>query len=342
MKEGQGSAGTPLTLAAKWGYIRVAEFLLSRGASKSNAIEKDPDYDKELIEGFFDDLERVTRLRPELESKRRQLEVALLHAEKPELLPTTCKGITIAGLRKLKAVIQSECESGRFREDQSYPDGTSCKGTMKYEELTVTDMVYRYVKEVNSGVDLCLADNPGLFESEHKAIPSLFISHAWRGRFSKLLDGIFTYVKKQRLSDGYAVWLDLVAVNQSADTLPTSLPTNFLTATFQDVLKTCIDGTLVVCDFECCVTSTRAWCLYEWDWTMHLHGREAMKIVGLSVEEAEEGMNNIEVGKAKCFKLQDQEMILGEIIKKHSSLESFDEKLRKKWGDVAYEVQANI
>jgi hypothetical protein len=59
-------------------------------------------------------------------------------------LPTTCKGITIGGLRKIKAMIQSECEAGRFK---SFPDGTHCKGMMKYEELTTTDVVYRYVKD---------------------------------------------------------------------------------------------------------------------------------------------------------------------------------------------------
>ena len=46
----------------------------------------------------------------------------MMSSEKPETLPTTCKGITITGLRKMAALIKSECEAGRFKDDQIYPD----------------------------------------------------------------------------------------------------------------------------------------------------------------------------------------------------------------------------
>ena len=83
-------------------------------------------------------------------------------------------------------------------------------------------------------------------------------------------------------------------------------------------------------------------CLFEWDWTIFYHGREKLQVVGLSVGEAEEGMNSIQVEGAECFKAEDREMILAAIIEKHGSTQQLNEKLRKKWGDVAYEAQSHL
>ena len=105
-------------------------------------------------------------------------------------------------------------------------------------------------------------------------------------------------------------------------------------AAFDDVLETCIDGTLVVCDFVKCETQSRAWCLFEWDWTMFYHGREKLKFVGLTRGQAMKGRNKINVNQAECFKPEDKEMILAEITKKHGSTEVFNQKLKENWDDV--------
>ena len=266
---------------------------------------------------------------------REELKAKMMSSEEPETLPTCFKGITIAGLKKMNALIQFECEAGRFEEDQSYPDGTQCKGTMKYEELTTTDILYRYVKDESVSGNLRLIDVPGVVASERKALPTFFISHAWKGRFSVLLDKIFTYAEKHGLSEETAVWIDVFSVNQRAVCNEFSQAQNQAdVAAFKDVVQTCTDGTLVICDFEKCVTSTRAWCLYEWDWTIYYHGRETLQLLGLSKEEAEESQAKINIEMAECFMAADREMILREIIDKHGSAGIFNDKLKSKWLDV--------
>ena len=64
---------------------------------------------------------------------------------------------------------------------------------------------------------------------------------------------------------------------------------------------------------------------------MHYHGREALRFVGLSRDEASDGYLKIEVEQAECFKAEDKEMILGEIVKKHGSYKDFNQKLSAKW-----------
>ena len=205
--------GTPLSYAALTGQERIAEYLLSVGADKEEAIKQ---ADSDVVENFFVELERISKLRPELEAKRQQLEVlksSAAAAEKPETLPTTCKGITIGGLKKLKVVIQTECEAGRFKEDKTFPDGTRCKGTTKFKNLTTTDVVYRYVKDESVTGDRRLADC-GLLGGDQIYFdsPSLFVSHAWKGRFSVLVDEVLVYAEKHGLSDNYSLWMDMWAV----------------------------------------------------------------------------------------------------------------------------------
>ena len=260
--------GTPLGIAAWKGYASISRHLLAKGASRERAVEFVPESVRALVEGFLVDLGRLSQLRPELEAKRQQIQASGLISDKPQALPTTTKGITIAGLRKIKAVVQAECEGGRFEGDRKFPDGTLCKGTTRFSELTTTDVVYRYVKDSSVTGDLRLADS-GLLDRDFFRVPSLFVSHAWKGSFAVLVDQVIAHAEKQGFSDDYCVWMDMWAINQhsSKDCKQSSRKQNQEdVAAFQDVLQTCLDGTLVVCDFEKCETQTRAWCLFEWDW----------------------------------------------------------------------------
>ena len=185
--------GTPLAVAAIRGYGKIARYLMRQGASRSNAINSAADDLKALVQTFFMDLQRVSGLRSELEEHRRDLEAKMRSAtsmEKLETLPTTTKGITIAGLRKIDGVLRSECQAGRFSEDKSFPDGTLCKGTTVYEELTTGDIVYRYVKDKGVTGNKRLADCQGPLDPL-KDIPRYFISHAWKGQWTKLLELIW-------------------------------------------------------------------------------------------------------------------------------------------------------
>ena len=254
-------SGTPLRIAAEYGFENIADYLLSKGASKEKAMASIPDYDKSgraLAEAFFGELERIVRQKSEFSATA---VATSMDIEKPEALPTTTKGITISGLRKMKPVIQTECERGRFKEDRTYNDGTHSKGTMTYEELSTTDVVYKYVKDPRISGQLRLIDT-GIVAKEDIARPTFFISHAWKGRFSKLIDEIFTHAEKNGLPDNTAVWIDVFSVNQRAVCTDLSQAQNQAdVASFKDVVQTCVDGTLVVCDFDMCKTFNRAWCL---------------------------------------------------------------------------------
>jgi ankyrin repeat protein len=109
--------GSPLTLAMVYGYDSMVEYFLSKGASKEKAIENAHESQRIMVESFFFEYERVIESRQEFKIKREELNALMMSSEKPETLPTTCKGISIGGLRTMKAQMQSECESGRFKED---------------------------------------------------------------------------------------------------------------------------------------------------------------------------------------------------------------------------------
>jgi hypothetical protein len=67
---------------------------------------------------------------------------------------------------------------------------------------------------------------------------------------------------------------------------------------------------------------------------MYYHGREKLKLLGLSKDQAWDGEIKLDVEKAECFKAEDKEMILRETKEKHGSTQVFNEKLKNKWLDV--------
>ena len=73
---------------------------------------------------------------------------------------------------------------------------------------------------------------------------------------------------------------------------------------------------------------------------MYYHGREKLKFLqlGLSHGQAETGRTKIDVAKAECFKAEDKEMILREIIKNHGGTTIFNDKLKLKMVDVFYSL----
>jgi hypothetical protein len=74
------------------------------------------------------------------------------------------------------------------------------------------------------------------------------------GSFSQLVHGVLGYLGNA--SDDTAVWFDIVAVNQHADS-----PQNKQdVASFEATLKACTAGTIVVVDMSLCSPATRGWC----------------------------------------------------------------------------------
>ena len=67
---------------------------------------------------------------------------------------------------------------------------------LSVDELSTSALVYGWIKDAS--------------------VPEYFISHAWQGRFIKLIDGVLSMLRNA--SDDTAVWLDILAVNQHTDT----------------------------------------------------------------------------------------------------------------------------
>jgi hypothetical protein len=80
----------------------------------------------------------------------------------------------------------------------------------RYTELTTTELVYGWVKEVTGAKRF--VDCPDLFDFADAGVPQYFISHAWKGSFALLVAHVLAHLKNA--SEDKRVWLDMFAVNQ--------------------------------------------------------------------------------------------------------------------------------
>ena len=99
-------------------------------------------------------------------------------------------------------------------------------------------------------------------------------------------------------------------------------------ASFVETLKVCSAGTIAVVDIAWCNPAGRGWCLYEWNHTYAMHGIEALQFVGMSEDDRQQIIDEIDVENAKCGKVDDQTMILREILANHGSFKAFNHKLK--------------
>jgi len=142
--------------------------------------------------------------------------------------------------------------------------------------------------------------------------------------FAKLVDTVLAFLVDA--PEDTAVWIDIFAINQHVDTC---LDINTAdVAAFEDTIKICTMGTIVVIDMKVCSPATRAWCLFEWDHTVVYNGQEALLLTGMEPEDRRDIVRQIDVSKAECFAPGDKIMILDKIKKHHGSLTAFDNKLR--------------
>eukprot|EP00798_Chlamydomonas_sp_ICE-L_P023218 gene23218-30439_t len=101
-------------------------------------------------------------------------------------------------------------------------------------------------------------------------------------------------------------------------------------SSFVDVIKQCSGGTIVVVDMSdpALNPSRRAWCLYEWEYTLFHRGPEGLHMHGLSREDRANIVENIDVNKAESEMPEDKAMILDRIKTHHGSAEAFNTSLR--------------
>lgn len=128
-----------------------------------------------------------------------------------EQLPTTLKGISVFGLKKVAERVRKLCEEGFFAEDRVFTDGTLCYGTSDYSCLTTTQVVYQFVRDEDVSGSLRLADCHAIVDPADLGKPAYFISHAWKGTFEHLLAQIFKFVEENKIDESEKFWLDVVA-----------------------------------------------------------------------------------------------------------------------------------
>jgi hypothetical protein len=170
-------------------------------------------------------------------------------------------GIKLHSLRKLKEDISVLCTDGLFT------------GVKTIDDLTTTQLVKDWVVPSSRIGHKRLAE---LLDPADIGVPTYFVSHAWKSTVGYLINTIERFLASA--SDSTCVWIDFLAINQHSAGNPEQNKADV--AAFEDVLKICEGGTLVVIDMEKCNTASRAWCLFEWDHTLHLHGQDGLHMHG--------------------------------------------------------------
>ena len=179
-------------------------------------------------------------------------------------------------------------------------------------------LLYRFVKPNTTGR---LGAQRNIIPATHIAIPSYFISHAWKGGFVKLLESVLAFLSNA--AGSVAVWLDFVAIDQHVST------NNAVADTFKATLHVSQAGTVVVVDMPTVNPGSRAWCLYEWNWTLHIHGPDGIHFVGMDTEQRGQVVQTIHVESAQAFSESDKKMILDEVLINQGSFEAFDSNLKR-------------
>lgn len=124
-----------------------------------------------------------------------------------DTIPAASKlGISIKGLKVLDAWVKQQWELGRFQEERKFPDGTVCAAIQNYEEITTTHVVYCLIQDEAFTGDKRLAACSNILNPEYIAPPTYFVSHAWRGLFSRLIQGVLRFLVNA--SDDTTVWVD--------------------------------------------------------------------------------------------------------------------------------------
>ena len=128
-----------------------------------------------------------------------------------------------------------------------------------YEELTTGDVVHQWAKLAEVTGTERLADCAFLVDLAEIGLPLYFVSHAWKGRFAKLVKAVKAHLRNA--PDTTRVWIDCFAVNQHQDTRPAVNAADV--ASFEATIQQCRGGTIVAVDMALCNPSSRGWCLYE-------------------------------------------------------------------------------
>ncbi|GIL88536.1 hypothetical protein Vretifemale_16496, partial [Volvox reticuliferus] len=243
---------------------------------------------------------------PQPKAKPRRSAPGAPEPKLPPALATVGKGVSLRGLRKVRAAIREHF------------------GDERYSSVSTTEVCHQWVKAVTAPAGKCrLVELPGLLDPADGDVgrPMYFISHAWSNSIELLFRKVFDFLASA--DDGTRVWLDVLAVCQH-DSNPVHRTD---IAAFADVVKACSGGTLVVMDLTRCNPATRAWCVFEWAHTLAAHGPDGLHMALAPLERAAV-FADLDVERAECFRAADKDMIMREVRRQHGSPEAFNSKLK--------------
>jgi hypothetical protein len=169
-----------------------------------------------------------------------------------------------------------------------------------------------------------LIDCPNIIDAKDVGVPTYFVSHAWKSPMVKLIDTVLDFLRDA--SDDTCVWIDVLAINQHSDTKPEMNKADV--AAFEQTLKICTAGTIVIVDMLTCSPATRGWCLFEWDHTVMYNGLDGLHLVGMSAEDRGAIVREIDVERAVCYDPADKAMIMAKITEHHRSPADFNTALK--------------
>lgn len=271
---------------------------------------------------------------------------------------STVKGINLKGLRRLKALIAEQCTvKGKFKNDvflvehqgkfeerereftfdgqNSYEEfrfrRLRVEGTTDFRKLTINQAVETWVKDSRQTPGRCrLLDNPKVVDPMDVGRPTYYVSCPWRSsvaKFFETLEGFLALANNaSNSSDTTYVWVDWLAINPHQD----GVHHKDDVAAFNDTLQVCKQGTLAIVDMARINPFARAWTLYEWTWTMFLHGPTKVQFLGMDANDLENAMEQVDVIEtATCFSTKEREAIFEEIKRHHGSIGEFKSKVRR-------------
>jgi hypothetical protein len=174
------------------------------------------------------------------------------------LTGATARGITLRGLDKIEEHLKQLVADGHFKKTEPIPPYRLTDHIITdYMELTTTSVVYNWIKDESVTGTKRLADCADLIDPRDVGPPRYFVSHAWKGRFAKLVAAVRKFLRNA--SDDTLVWIDCFAVQQHRETMPDENAADV--ACFEDTIKQCNGGIIVVVDMAIINPALRGWCL---------------------------------------------------------------------------------
>ena len=133
-------------------------------------------------------------------------------------------------------------------------------------DFTTADVCFKIVKPLTVGAQASLADVLHQLDARdeqgrpYTGEATLFLSHAWRYKFTTLLAALRRFVGERKPPEAVYVWYDIAVVNQH---MGASLPQAWWSTAFRQGIGKIQHTVVVLSPWEDPKLLQRAWCLWE-------------------------------------------------------------------------------